>query len=67
MKMREEVDAVLTGLTKLICEALCEKSSESWHPGADPDRSDDVIRAAQRRADNLRRLRAEFENEMTSY
>ncbi len=67
MKMCEEVDAVLTNLTTLIYEALREQASESLHPGGDPDRSDDVIKAAGDRADTLRRLRAEFEDAMTSY
>ena len=63
MEMSERVarDQVLAGLQFLILRAADVASGEQGRPGPDADASDDLIRWRKRELEELRRLRARFE------
>jgi hypothetical protein len=53
------------GLTALIVETLIIQRGEEYYPGSDPDRMDDKIAACKKRVTLLRKLREEYEDEMS--
>jgi hypothetical protein len=53
------------GLTALIVETLIVQRQEEYYPGSNPDRMDDKITACEKRVVILRKMREEFENEMS--
>jgi len=63
--MDEIKKTVNDGLTALIVEALIIKKREEMHPSLMSDNSDQRIKDAGKRVEILRKLREDFENEMT--
>lgn len=61
----EVAGRVVTLLSGLIVASLRVVEVECRNPSYDADRSDDKIKAHKERAATLRRIREEFENEMT--
>ena len=55
---------VITNLSALIFNNLRSHQLERHHPGSNPDRMDDLIKATGERHAVLTRLRDEFEREM---
>ena len=53
------------GMTALIVVTLIQQRNEERHPGFDPDRMDDKIANCKRRVTLLRKMRDDFENEMS--
>jgi hypothetical protein len=58
----ERVAAVLEGLTSLIVSNSHSIGSEQHMPGADADRSDDLIAMQTKTVSKLRELRQQFED-----
>ncbi len=56
---------VIDGLSKLIMYDLENCASEQYHPGGDPDAMDDTIKFHKERASALRKIREDFENQMS--
>lgn len=57
--------AVNDGLTALIVGTLHTQRMEESNPSIDPDRMDGKIANCKRRATLLRKMRDDFENEMS--
>ena len=49
-------------LSQLIRQHLIEAAYQQYTPSSDPDKSDSIIADGQKKAEELRRLREEFEN-----
>lgn len=60
-----EVQGIVDGLSRLIHQALTTAASEQRHPSGDADSSDNTIEVSQKQAINLRKIREDFENEIT--
>ena len=56
---------VINGLTEAILVTLTTQRSEERYPSHDADRMDDKIANCKRRAALLRKMRDDFENEMS--
>ena len=62
----ERVLEIVGGMSELIFQAALECGNEQYIPShANPDNLDDYIKTRKQRVAVLRRLREEFENEMT--
>ncbi len=57
--------AVIDGLRRMIGEELYIAANEQAHPGIDPDKSDEKIETALRRAKEYARIRDEIEEVVT--
>lgn len=66
MNQAATLTEVNNGLTALIVNTLHEQRNEEYHPGHDPDRMDDKIAACKSRVTLLRKMRDDFENEMSN-
>lgn len=53
------------GLTALIVETLIIQRQEEYYPGMNPDNMDDKIAACKKRVSLLRKMREEYEDEMS--
>jgi len=58
-------DSVVNALSRLIHDALAQMQQERTNPSSNADRMDSKIDHFSQRAAVLRRLRTEFEDEMT--
>ncbi len=56
---------VNNGFTVLIVETLILKRREEYFPGSDPDKMDNRISACHNRVKLLRKMRDEYEDEMS--
>ena len=56
------VKVVLDGLTELIMKAACSQASEEGGPSRNPDDSDDHIKRQRELVEELRDIRARFED-----
>jgi hypothetical protein len=63
--MDPRITAVIDNLSSLIRHHAGLTASEQYHPGADADRSDDIIKAHGEWVKELRQIRERFENLVT--
>ena len=60
--MKEQVDAVIGGLSALIMSNLQGAASQQYFPSGNADFSDETIKLGKERATVLRKMRDDFEN-----
>lgn len=61
----DHVTAVINGLNQLILSNLHGAAHQQYFPVGNPDEMDDRIKWGKKRADELRKLRTDFENIVT--